>query len=818
MSTPTPLPLPKGYKRLGSFPIDSDSIFHDVATMEAYVSGGSSYIGQPISLVDVDANKVYLFQIQPDKSYKLVGGVDDKNKGWKPNETALLAEHPIGQDGWFVVIGETDTFWTWDSDTEAWVDTNKKEAPIAIDAAPTDGSTNPVSSGGVFEALATKAAKEHEQQASSIKMADGTNAEIAINETRRQEIEFTTAIPFTSILTSMPPTRVTGEMIFTPITENAVPGARCVVVFTASGNINYVPAFSTPFKEAPESHRWNNNNGVLNTVEFWFDGVNFWYRIAREVSDIAYKNEVLLKGGLSGNFIPQNDHDPVPKKWAEDMVIQKISNFYPSVINPGGDNLGWYGIEFDEGRPVTGCKRRGTLAGYPGGGAYGENSYSMFTQPQSNIPESLLFVHNRIKKVMLLDNGTVNYDLDSVNGFNKSGVYPSIFGTVTTGSRLQLISVGSFPLAAENYVGHYVHNTTSGKTNRYCKIAAKLSNDVLVIEDPRSFNNTTNTFDLGDTFEIMTANFSGADGQVMVKIPKFYIRHTYEPSPSNPSLYLMKVDISNYPYDDFQVHPAFVDAASNQVDAIYFSAFEGYVDVGTMCSLPGYLPTVNKNIVAFREYAQNRGVGWQQQMYWYYSAMQLLFYVEYADLNSDYRLPSYIWRNGFRTSDFIKSGRSLQYGNASGIMQADPYLDANIIDDALWLGDKVVGNSYRGIENLWGGIWKFLDGANVYEKNLFVTNDKLAIVSDVDFGYEDMGLLATGYYRGVHPKGGCFVPKVAGGSSVSGYADNVWTSVGWRVCLSGGPSSYGAQAGVGALYAHYASASAATTIGSRLCF
>ena len=42
--------------------------------------------------------------------------------GWYETEQALQAAHPTGQNGQWAIIGSTDTIWTWDSDTSAWVD------------------------------------------------------------------------------------------------------------------------------------------------------------------------------------------------------------------------------------------------------------------------------------------------------------------------------------------------------------------------------------------------------------------------------------------------------------------------------------------------------------------------------------------------------------------------------------------------------------------------------------------------------------------------------------------------------------------------
>lgn len=42
--------------------------------------------------------------------------------GWYADEGQLCTAHPAGQNGQWAIIGSTDTVWTWDSDTDSWVD------------------------------------------------------------------------------------------------------------------------------------------------------------------------------------------------------------------------------------------------------------------------------------------------------------------------------------------------------------------------------------------------------------------------------------------------------------------------------------------------------------------------------------------------------------------------------------------------------------------------------------------------------------------------------------------------------------------------
>ena len=47
-------------------------------------------------------------------------------QGWYATPEALKAAVPIGENGWWAVVGTTDTIWTWYGDTGAWVDTRKE--------------------------------------------------------------------------------------------------------------------------------------------------------------------------------------------------------------------------------------------------------------------------------------------------------------------------------------------------------------------------------------------------------------------------------------------------------------------------------------------------------------------------------------------------------------------------------------------------------------------------------------------------------------------------------------------------------------------
>ena len=58
--------------------------------------------------------------------YNLNGSGDSHNKGYFATQAALEEAYPTGEAGDYAIVGSTDTVWLWDSDTNAWVDSDTK--------------------------------------------------------------------------------------------------------------------------------------------------------------------------------------------------------------------------------------------------------------------------------------------------------------------------------------------------------------------------------------------------------------------------------------------------------------------------------------------------------------------------------------------------------------------------------------------------------------------------------------------------------------------------------------------------------------------
>ncbi len=75
MSAPTPIPVPKGFQRLGPFPLDPTSVFTTFADFQNHAAGGTSYAGQICAVVSGSATNIY--RIEADKSFtELLSSLD----------------------------------------------------------------------------------------------------------------------------------------------------------------------------------------------------------------------------------------------------------------------------------------------------------------------------------------------------------------------------------------------------------------------------------------------------------------------------------------------------------------------------------------------------------------------------------------------------------------------------------------------------------------------------------------------------------------------------------------------------------------------
>lgn len=263
---------------------------------------------------------------------------------------------------------------------------------------------------------------------------------------------------------------------------------------------------------------------------------------------------------------------------------------------------------------------------------------------------------------------------------------------------------------------------------------------------------------------------------------------------------------------------------------------------GTYRSLLGR-PVTNLTRDQFRQAARKRGSGWEMYTYNAHKTLFWLFAVEYATLDSQKPFNAQKDANGFaqgglgpgptqmtdwtnfnNANPLIPCGYTNEFGNGSG---EKAYVVKNASGGT---HATLMANRYRGIENPFGHIWKYTDGANIQVTtgdaglSILWTTDDPSNFSDTSYtGYDKKGNICrtNGYAKKMLlGEDGDIVSTEVGGSSSTYWCDYyTYTSANrMQVVLVGGNADRGSDAGLANVATHYAPSVAARYVGSRLCF
>lgn len=332
----------------------------------------------------------------------------------------------------------------------------------------------------------------------------------------------------------------------------------------------------------------------------------------------------------------------------------------------------------------------------------------------------------------------------------------------------------------------------------------------------------------------------GSNGQVMVYQPKFYYMVcplVIDKQEGGLGYHLRKANyyISDKPKDGFKVHPAFYNEDGHEVDYVLMSAFEGSIydtsanayllgDEQIMketedkfSSIAGARPAsgykqnlTRSNVEAM---AKNRGLGWHSLGIKIASMEQLLMMIELGTMNTQTGIGQGVIGIPWETEPDKKcsyaaaTGSTSSLGNGTG--QATETVTYNGGVATTNTNNGLTSISYRGVENFWGNIWKFVYGVNFYYKAGepfvgYICKDFNYAESKKDGNYESMGFSCpskNGYISAMGYSENCdwvfFPSEVEGNSSVPVgdyyYQNNTWE--GYRIALLGGSWSYDSTAG-----------------------
>jgi hypothetical protein len=151
----------------------------------------------------------------------------------------------------------------------------------------------------------------------------------------------------------------------------------------------------------------------------------------------------------------------------------------------------------------------------------------------------------------------------------------------------------------------------------------------------------------------------------------------------------------------------------------------------------------------------------------------------------------------------------MHLGNSSGTIAGVSGFDP---------GTYNIANSYRGVENFYGHVWKWVDGINFNDQRIYINNNPATWADDTATNYTDT-TLSIPNVAGVEQSNfhnGLLLPSAASGADTSTYVtDSVWAAAGWMTLLCGGALNVGAAAGVFSRAASYAGSYRHASFGYR---
>jgi len=398
-------------------------------------------------------------------------------------------------------------------------------------------------------------------------------------------------------------------------------------------------------------------------------------------------------------------------------------------------------------------------------------------------------VQSRLRRCVINDSGVVQYYLDADDSTLKSGDWLRIVET----QALNTSYTGTHSESTNSLLRVGVPAWAAGTFTRGQRVTHNGSLWECVVAS------TTATPAAGT----VASDLTGTDGQVMVEVPAFSVRYGFASGVHTREVRLGCND--SLIAQGFQPHPAFIKTDGTYKDAFYNGAYQ-VTGTSPATTVSGASNRVNMTRATQRAASAARGTGWHTLAYLEMAAVQTLMVTEFRDMNTQK-----VIGNGAQESNVyvVNTGLSNGQGNKS----ANVYTSGGSTSDYM---------SYRGLENIYGRAWQWVDGFNIYERVVYLTNDQSSFADNTSVGYKFYAQVPSGsasYQKELFPLPDVFLPSVVTGASSTSYlGDAFWTSSGWRVALVGGGSDSGALVGAFTLNLDLASSIALANVSARLAF
>lgn len=365
-----------------------------------------------------------------------------------------------------------------------------------------------------------------------------------------------------------------------------------------------------------------------------------------------------------------------------------------------------------------------------------------------------------------------------------------------------------------------------------------------------------------------TFKFDGTNGEVLTRIPEFYWKREI---------------INGYEYiyiADYAI------AGFNKSEEFSVGRYDACIDEdGKLHSYSGYSPSTNKNITQHRDAAKLLSDEFCMIDYRYFM-LQMLYLVEYANYNSQSQLGNGIIGIRYNandkaiiaqertntiviaTNDYFKVGQQIAIGTTVDgvsickdrtITKITEYskdttegtaitFDGNPVNiaigniihacaqkeggcDSLGMKSGCLANDsqhaviYRGIENIFGNVFNWIDGLNIQNYQAYICRNPKEYISDkfevpyIKLGYvncneKDMYIKKLGFDE-KNPDIALPI-EIGGAGSSSGMCDFYYSSEGNRVALVGGSFLSGSIAGLWCWACTFSSVTSTLDCGARL--
>ena len=282
------------------------------------------------------------------------------------------------------------------------------------------------------------------------------------------------------------------------------------------------------------------------------------------------------------------------------------------------------------------------------------------------------------------------------------------------------------------------------------------------------------------------AGYSETDYDTVVYIPEFYYK-----AEKNTTNQKWNWNISGIPIEGYKKHPG---------SGRYVGRFHTSGNSSDVFSKGDVTPLANITRANFRIYSHNKGSNWWQIDLATWSAIQMLYLVEFANWNSQSVL------GGGQNSDSIGVN-----GATTGAIYHT-------------LKRSKASNTYRWIENPFSNLLTWVDGYVASSRASYISIDP-ASYGDTVSGMETAGITlpSSNYITGIGYSEKCtwaFIPDAASGGSenmkVSDYMSS--NSSGIRMLCCGGYFRAGGYYGIFFFHASNSATYAYADIGSRLIY